>query len=90
MGKYVKLITGSGTHIASVSIAFAESKLPDNNFCRIHKSYIISLRSIKYFDIDLVHIDDQLVLPIGRCFREALLQKASAWGKNEHGLDHFG
>jgi DNA-binding LytR/AlgR family response regulator len=80
--KYVKIFTANRAYLVQVSMNYAEEKLPVKLFCRIHKSYIISLRHTKQFDHESVSIGG-MDLPIGKNYRSLLLQKADVWGKEE-------
>ena len=51
-----------------------ETSLPNHDFIRIHKSYIIALAHIDVMDRAWITIRDKR-LPIGRAYREALVQR---------------
>jgi DNA-binding LytR/AlgR family response regulator len=53
-----------------------ESQLPAGKFIRIHKSYIVSLKSIKYLEGNQVSIGDKM-LPVGKVFKENLVRRFS-------------
>ncbi|MFI5128412.1 MAG: LytR/AlgR family response regulator transcription factor [Chitinophagales bacterium] len=79
--KYVKIYTASTPHLVPVSLVYAESRLPSESFCRIHKSYIISLRHAKRFDHEFVFVGGKTV-PIGKHYRDILQQKVNIWGRD--------
>jgi DNA-binding LytR/AlgR family response regulator len=79
--KYVKIFTASTPHLVPVSLGYAESRLPLELFCRIHKSYIISLRHTKMFDCDVVLVAGK-TLPLGKHYKDILQQKINIWGKD--------
>ena len=71
---YVRLVTNKGPHMALLSMRQLETILPADKFCRIHRSYIVSIDSIQSFVSDKVYIADK-ILPIGVSYNKALQQK---------------
>jgi DNA-binding LytR/AlgR family response regulator len=51
-----------------------ESRLPQDTFIRIHRSYIINLDFIELLEDNSVAIGEKLI-PIGASFREALMNR---------------
>jgi hypothetical protein len=49
--------------------------LPQDSFCRIHRSYIVNVGKIVYFDRKTVHMPPGIELAIGEQFRGALENK---------------
>jgi DNA-binding LytR/AlgR family response regulator len=68
-GEYVKVHTGSRTYLVRESLSDFEAKLPQSNFIRVHKSYIVNLEKVTAFSTIHVLIRD-IEIPIGRIFRE--------------------
>jgi two-component system, LytTR family, response regulator len=79
--KYVKIFTASTPHLVPVSLSYAETRLPPELFCRIHKSYIISLKHTKLFDSEVVHVAGK-TLPLGKHYKDILQQKVNIWGRD--------
>jgi DNA-binding LytR/AlgR family response regulator len=73
MGDFVKVHTGEKVFISSETLKNISSQLPEKQFIRIHKSYIISLEAVKYIEGNQVKIDDEY-LPIGLTYKEDLLR----------------
>lgn len=71
---YAKLVTTKGEHMALLTMRQLETILPTDKFCRIHRSYIVSIDCIKSFVSDKVYIDTK-ILPIGISYSKALQQK---------------
>lgn len=71
---YARLVTTKGSHMALLTMRQLETILPIDNFCRIHRSYIVSIDCIQSFVSDKVYIQDK-VLPIGISYAKALQQK---------------
>jgi DNA-binding LytR/AlgR family response regulator len=53
---YVKLHTVKKTYLASITTSELEKCLPEKNFVRIHKSYIVAIDKIDDADKDFVFI----------------------------------
>jgi len=73
-GDYIKVITNKATHVSYFSLNKIIELLPDQQFLRIHKSFIINLRHIQFVEGTLVRILDK-ELPVGVTYKEALYKK---------------
>jgi two-component system LytT family response regulator len=71
LGNYVTFVLADRKIVTYLSIQEALNMLPANLFCRIHKSYIISLKHIDVIEKHQVIIKDKAI-PIGSTFRENL------------------
>jgi DNA-binding LytR/AlgR family response regulator len=79
--RYVRFVTVKRDYLAPGTLYEAERRLPGDLFCRIHKSYIISLKLASQFNYELVRIGDKQ-LPIGREYRDAVLSKVYVFGED--------
>lgn len=70
-GNYVKLHTIKRTYLASITTTEFEKCLPEKNFMRIHKSYIVALDKIEGTDKDFVIIKNEK-LPVGITYKREL------------------
>jgi DNA-binding LytR/AlgR family response regulator len=73
MKDYVKVVTVDGTLITKQSITSVEAMLPENQFIRTHRSFIVSLPKIKSFTHEIIDID-KIEIPIGKLFRNGVLK----------------
>jgi len=73
LGNYVSIYTPDKKVITKQSLSEIEKQLPLKDFIRIHKSYIVSFRSIKYKEGNLVSVGEKLI-PIGKVYRDNLLK----------------
>jgi DNA-binding LytR/AlgR family response regulator len=73
-GNYVKLHTIKRTYLASITTSELEKCLPEKNFMRIHKSYIVALDKIEAAEKDFVIIKKEK-LPIGITYRRELTDR---------------
>lgn len=72
LSEYVKIHTPEKRIVTKTSMTSMEEKLPDNDFLRIHKSYIVSLRKIEAFTSSSIEITGK-ELPIGRSFKNRVV-----------------
>ncbi|SHH72177.1 LytR/AlgR family response regulator transcription factor [Flavobacterium defluvii] len=73
-GNYVKLHTTKRTYLASITTTELEKCLPEKNFMRIHKSYIVALDKIDTTEKDFVSIKNEK-LPIGITYKRELTDR---------------
>ncbi|PZX94700.1 DNA-binding response regulator [Flavobacterium aquariorum] len=73
-GNYVKLYTIKRTYLASITTSEFEKCLPEKNFMRIHKSYIVALDKIDTTEKDFVIIKNER-LPIGITYKRELIDR---------------
>jgi DNA-binding LytR/AlgR family response regulator len=74
MGDFLKVVTEVKTYISSETLRNMETQLPAKKFCRIHKSYIISVGAVQYIEGNQLKIGKE-ILPIGATYKDQL-QKA--------------
>lgn len=70
---YIRVKTYDKTVTAYQRISHMESKLPDNLFMRIHRSFIVALDKIDAYSSTSVEISDTEI-PIGRNYRNIVLK----------------
>jgi len=73
-GNYIFIYCGAERIMSKQTLTQFEEQLPGGRFARIHKSYIISLKAVKFFEGNEVAISDKK-LPVGKVFRSELLRK---------------
>ncbi|MEL1255391.1 LytTR family DNA-binding domain-containing protein [Flavobacterium sp. DGU38] len=73
-GNYVKLHTSKRTYLASITTTELEKCLPEKNFMRIHKSYIVALDKVDESEKDFVVIKNEK-LPVGITYRRELTDR---------------
>ena len=72
-GDYVKIHRTTGKPLLSqVSLKRFEENLADGLFCRVHRSYIVSLSHISYIERKRIRIGDELI-PISDSYLPALM-----------------
>lgn len=68
-GIYIKLHTKHGIFVVNEKISKIEQKLPNNQFIRIHKSYVINIAGITRVESQAVYLD-KARLGIGVTFKD--------------------
>lgn len=76
---YIKINTSKGTLITKQSISSIESALPENDFVRIHRSFIVALNKIDSYTNTDVYIG-KAELPIGPLYRHEVVKRFQAQG----------
>ena len=71
MREYVAYHTPEGRILSLNSLKQLELDLPEDQFIRIHKSYIVSIDKIKTLEGNLLHIGKEK-LPIGAMYKEVV------------------
>ena len=71
MKDYIKIVTSEGVLITKQSMTSVEAMLPENDFIRTHRSFIVSLPKIKSFTHELIEIE-KTQIPIGKLFRNGV------------------
>ena len=72
LSEYVQIYTDKRKVIVKTSLTLMEEKLPNEQFLRIHKSYIISVSKIEAFTANTIEIQNK-ELPIGRSYKNVVL-----------------
>lgn len=73
MKDYVKIITTGDTIISRQSITSVEAMLPEKEFIRTHRSFIVSLQKIRSYTQELIEIE-KTEIPIGKIYRNSVLK----------------
>jgi DNA-binding LytR/AlgR family response regulator len=70
---YLKVYTEDGTIITRQTISSIEAMLSDNEFIRIHRSFIVSIKKIKSFTHEIVEVGE-MELPVGKFYLSNFLK----------------
>jgi DNA-binding LytR/AlgR family response regulator len=71
---YIKIVTSQKTLVTYQRISYMEEKLPEEDFIRTHKSFIVNLRKITSFKSDRLKVGMESI-PIGRFYKRNLVDK---------------
>lgn len=72
--EYVSFFTNDQRIIALESLKKLELLLPDSQFMRVHKSYIIAIDKVRALEGNLLEIEDKKI-PIGKTYRQEVIKK---------------
>ncbi|UXX80120.1 response regulator transcription factor [Reichenbachiella carrageenanivorans] len=72
---YTEIHLYNKKHLSSDPLKNWEDRLENLPFSRIHKSYIVNTEKIKKIIGNQVYLNDDMILPIGRAFKEVLVKK---------------
>ena len=73
MKDYIKIFTKQSVIITKQSISSVEAMLPEKEFVRVHRSYIVSLKKIRSFTSELMEIE-KTEIPIGKLYRNEVMK----------------
>lgn len=79
LSEYVQIYTQKKKIVTKNSMTNMADKLPDHEFMRIHKSYIVSLSKIQAFTTSSVEIPGKQ-LPIGRSYKNSVIEALQVQG----------
>ena len=71
---YVFIHTKTARHIVLVSLKTAENQLPNTQFMRVHRSFIVALDKVEGMDGNQLIIQDKL-LPVSRALKDEVFDK---------------
>jgi len=73
VGDYLNVTTTQGKHLSYMSMKKMVDLLPADRFCRIHKSFIVSLSKVNTIDKGRVYIG-KVSFPIGATYRPVFME----------------
>jgi DNA-binding LytR/AlgR family response regulator len=71
---YVKIATINKSVVTKEQISAFENKLNNDDFIRIHRSYIVSINKIEAFSNTTIEISEK-ELPIGRSYKNSVMER---------------
>jgi DNA-binding LytR/AlgR family response regulator len=75
LSEYVKIYTAQKNYITLAALKELVKLLPEETFIRVHKSYIVSTRSVQEYTSQTVRLPGNRTLPVGRVYKEMFLKK---------------
>lgn len=73
MKDYVKVVLPNQVIITKQSISAVEAMLPEKDFVRVHRSFIVSLARVTSFTNELIDLG-KTEIPIGKLYRQGVLK----------------
>lgn len=74
LGDYLKIHLPEKTIVTRETISSIEAKLPQNDFIRVHRSFIVSLKRINSFTSEFVEVNKKAI-PISRSYKKTVLKR---------------
>lgn len=74
LGDYVTIHTNEKRYVVNITMKKVEEKLASQNFCRIHRSYIVNLNQIDKIEENIVVIKNK-TFPISRSNKKDLYER---------------
>jgi two-component system, LytTR family, response regulator len=74
MKDYLRIVCRDRKIMTLMSFAKLEELLPSSEFCRVHKSYLVSLKKIKSVERGIIIIADQRI-PVSNTFKDNFYSK---------------
>lgn len=72
---YTEIILLEKKHLSSEPLRYWLENLDNNQFMRVHKSYIVNTNKIEKVSSNQIFLDEKTVVPIGRAFKEAFAER---------------
>jgi len=69
--EYIKIVTNRNEYISKMSTHEVEALLPENQFKRVHRSFIISINKIESYTSEIIEVNG-VSIPIGRGYKDVL------------------
>lgn len=82
MKDYVKVFTPESRIVTKQSISSVEEMLPEQDFIRTHRSFIVSVQKITSYTQELLEVD-KTEIPIGKLYRNEVMKVL------DHRTDHL-
>ncbi|HKK45285.1 MAG TPA: LytTR family DNA-binding domain-containing protein [Balneolaceae bacterium] len=71
---YVNIVKTDGSLMLLQTLKYWQDLLPDRDFARVHKSFIVNISKIKKIAGNQIEIADRFI-PVGRAFKQDFLEK---------------
>ncbi|MDC3210184.1 response regulator transcription factor [Saprospiraceae bacterium] len=72
---YTEIFLADKKHLSSEPLRYWLENLDNNQFMRIHKSYIINTFKIEKVASNQVFLNEKMIIPIGRAFKESFAER---------------
>lgn len=77
LADYIKIHLKDKNVVTRETISNIEAKLPQQDFIRVHRSYVVALSTITSFTNELIEIGKKQI-PISRSYKETVMKKLEA------------
>jgi len=77
-GDYVKIFTDEKYYVVYSTMKSILEKLPEKDFIRVHRSYIIRLDKVKNIDLTNLQIEKKII-PISNSYKSTLMERVKSF-----------
>lgn len=81
-GDYLRIFTHHQKIMTLQNFKTLENSLPQQNFCRVHKSYLVALDKIDHISRNRIFIGEKTI-PVGDSYKTQLYEKINIQGSNK-------
>jgi DNA-binding LytR/AlgR family response regulator len=74
IGDYIKIHLEDKNVVSRETLSNIEAKLPENDFLRVHRSFIVSVKDIVSFTNEYVELG-KIQIPVSRTYKEDVLKR---------------
>ncbi len=74
LADYIKIHLPGNTVVTRETMSSIEAKLPQKEFLRVHRSYVVSIAGIESFTNEYIEINRKQI-PIGRSYKKEVLER---------------
>lgn len=78
LSDYLKIHTRTNVIVIRETISNIEKQLPDSDFIRIHRSFVIALAALDSYTNEYTEVQGK-ALPISRSYKSSVLEKLEKW-----------
>lgn len=78
LSDYLKIYTPTNEIVIRETLSNIEKELPNSDFIRVHRSFIISLSALNSYTSEYVEVNGKSI-PISRSYKAAVLEKLDNW-----------
>lgn len=79
---YIRIITAKKIYVLWKKLKQVEDVICPQYFCRIHRSYIISLKYLTGFDSSFVYLENKKKIPLSRQYKNTLEARVTILSNN--------
>jgi DNA-binding LytR/AlgR family response regulator len=74
LADYIKIHLRDKTIITRETISSIEAKLPQHDFLRVHRSFIVAVNAIDSFTAEIIEVGKKQI-PVSRSYKDAVLKR---------------
>lgn len=85
---YTRLVTQSKQYIVLISMKQVEAILPSTLFCRVHRSYIVSINRITSFEHETIWLGEKEI-PLSATYKDQLMGRITILASEARSIDKY-